>query len=350
MWAAASLAGIALLVSACGVYNQGTQALGMNGDVQVSLEMDKTWLAEGDEVVVRTTFTNTSAQPVKLLDWNLPGSGVRWGMFEVLLDGVQVEYQGAHIKFPAEPQESDFVTLEPGASLTRTMVITDMYDLSKSGNYLIRYAPGATDEAIPGQATVLQSNDVSVWIAGRLNPRLAEDDMGQLGLSFTNCTSTQQSTATTAVNNAKTYSTNSYNYLANTTPSGTPRYTTWFGSYTSTRWTTVKNHFNSIKNAFNNQAVVVDCSCTSSAYAYVYKGSPYKIYVCNAFWSAPMTGTDSKAGTLVHEMSHFTVVADTDDWAYGHSACKSLATSNPTNAVDNADSHEYFAENTPVLN
>ncbi|MEO8196116.1 MAG: M35 family metallo-endopeptidase [Thermoanaerobaculia bacterium] len=29
------------------------------------------------------------------------------------------------------------------------------------------------------------------------------------------------------------------------------------------------------------------------------------------------TGTDSKAGTLVHEMSHFNVVASTDDHAYG---------------------------------
>ena len=28
------------------------------------------------------------------------------------------------------------------------------------------------------------------------------------------------------------------------------------------------------------------------------------VYVCGAFWSAPATGTDSKAGTLVHEMCH----------------------------------------------
>jgi peptidyl-Lys metalloendopeptidase len=62
-----------------------------------------------------------------------------------------------------------------------------------------------------------------------------------------------------------------------------------------------------------------------------------------------MTGTDSKAGTLVHEMSHFNVVAGTDDHAYGQSAAKSLALSNPDLALNNADSHEYFAENTPAL-
>jgi peptidyl-Lys metalloendopeptidase len=37
------------------------------------------------------------------------------------------------------------------------------------------------------------------------------------------------------------------------------------------------------------------------------------------------------------------------DYAYGQSAAKSLATSNPSNAIMNADSHEYFAENNPAL-
>ena len=74
-----------------------------------------------------------------------------------------------------------------------------------------------------------------------------------------------------------------------------------------------------------------------------------KIYLCGAFWSAANTGTDSRAGTLVHESSHFTVNGGTTDIAYGQSAAKALAKSNPANAVRNADSHEYFAENTPAL-
>ena len=49
-------------------------------------------------------------------------------------------------------------------------------------------------------------------------------------------------------------------------------------------------------------------------------------------------------------MSHFTVVAGTNDNAYGQTACKKLAQKNPRKAVDNADSHEYFAENTPFQN
>ena len=50
----------------------------------------------------------------------------------------------------------------------------------------------------------------------------------------------------------------------------------------------------------------------------------------------------------MHEQSHFTVNGGTDDHVYGQSGAKALAISNPANAVDNADNHEYFAENTPA--
>ena len=63
-----------------------------------------------------------------------------------------------------------------------------------------------------------------------------------------------------------------------------------------------------------------------------------------------LTGTDSKGGTLIHEMSHFNAVAGTDDVVYGQSGAQNLANSDPDSAITNADSHEYFAENTPNLN
>jgi peptidyl-Lys metalloendopeptidase len=127
------------------------------------------------------------------------------------------------------------------------------------------------------------------------------------------------------------------------------RYTKWFGTYDATRYATVTSHFVNIKDAFDSKPVTVDCSCKESYYAYVYPTQPYKVYVCNAFWSAPLTGTDSEGGTLIHEVSHFNVVAGTDDWAYGQTAAASLAKKKPARAVDNADSHEYFGENTPAL-
>ena len=49
-------------------------------------------------------------------------------------------------------------------------------------------------------------------------------------------------------------------------------------------------------------------------------------------------------------MSHFDVVAGTDDVVYGQTGARSLAISDPAKAITNADSHEYFAENNPAQN
>jgi peptidyl-Lys metalloendopeptidase len=250
-----------------------------------------------------------------------------------------------------EPTEADYVKLAPGQSVSGTVRVSDAYDLSQSGTYSIGYDLG--DHAERAGVSAFKSNELSLFIEGRLSElqKPQEGTVHAESLSYTSCTSTRQTSIASAVSSAGTYATNAYNYLNTTTPGNTARYKTWFGSYTSTNWSTAKSHYNAIKNAFATAAINVDCTCTDTGtYAYVYPTQPYKIYVCGAFWSAPATGTDSKAGTLVHEMSHFNVVASTDDWAYGQSAAKSLAISNPTKALDNADNHEYFAENNPAQN
>jgi peptidyl-Lys metalloendopeptidase len=170
------------------------------------------------------------------------------------------------------------------------------------------------------------------------------------GVSFVGCSSTQISGAGQAVVDARAYSENAKGYLAGSTVG--PRYTTWFGAYTSTRWNTAKSHFTSIDSAMDQSGgqVKINCGCNQNYYAYVYPTKAYEIFVCKAFWTAPATGTDSKAGTLIHEMSHFNVTAGTDDVVYGQSGAKSLALSNPDQALNNADSHEYFAENKPAQN
>jgi peptidyl-Lys metalloendopeptidase len=77
--------------------------------------------------------------------------------------------------------------------------------------------------------------------------------------------------------------------------------------------------------------------CKSGWYAYTHKGDN-TIWACEAFWRAPATGTDSKAGTVVHEQSYSD--AGTDDIAYGQDGCRQLARDRPDDAVRNADSHE----------
>ena len=67
------------------------------------------------------------------------------------------------------------------------------------------------------------------------------------------------------------------------------------------------------------------------------------------FWCTDIY-EDVQGGTLVHEASHFVANAGgTEDYAYGQSSCKFISLLFPNEAVENADSHEYFAENNPAL-
>lgn len=327
---------------------------GSNG-VTASISSAKAALGASDDVVVSVTLTNTSATPQHVLKWYTPFFEMKEPLFDVYRDGKKVTYLGAHYK-RMMPTAKDYVMLAPGKSYTQKVELSALYDMSVTGNYTLRYRTesmslfnGGEASRAGGEMGTIQSDRIALFINGRDMRSTEVVQTGEAGLSYSACSSSQQTAIATSVSSAKTYANNSVSYLTAGTKGS--RYTTWFGTYSSTRYATAKSHFTAIKSAFDTKNVVVDCTCTDSGtFAYVYPSQPYKIYVCGAYWRAANTGTDSRAGTMIHEMSHFNAVAATDDHAYGQSAAKSLAISSPTKALDNADSHEYFAENTPALN
>jgi peptidyl-Lys metalloendopeptidase len=319
--------------------------------VEVRLSVPNPVLNGDVDVVVDVTVTNTTRHPVMLLKWQLPSEELEAALFKITRDEQPVRYLGPVIKRTA-PEVADHVRLDPGASLIYSVELTGAYDLSRSGRYAITYASRGKH----GDAVVLASEPMYLWLEGRSGTvalaaaALAPTPgVGAASIAYTgNCSASQKSTLASAVAAATNYATSANTYLSGAA-SATPRYTTWFGAFSNSGWATAKSHFAAEQSAFTTQALTLDCQCKKkSVYAYVYPTQPYKIYLCGAFWAAPLTGTDSKGGTLVHEMSHFDVVASTNDWAYGQTAAKALAISDPTKALDNADSHEYFAENTPA--
>lgn len=327
----------------------GAQAAGR---LESRIDVAQTDLRTGDDVRVRLHLRNVGDAPLQILRWATPIDGIQDEIFEIARNGEAVEYLGRHYKRPA-PTRQDYLTLGPGASRSFDVELTADWDFTQPGEYTVRHRVGTE---LDGRFLGSESNEVALWIDGEPLSRALIDaaqaasapSPDALTPQFVSCSSTRQSSTTSALNSAQTYSGNALAYLNAGTVG--PRYTTWFGSYTSSRYSTVRSHFSAIDSAIRTKTIAFYCDCTSSAYAYVYSNDPYKIHLCNAFWSAPQTGTDSKAGTIIHELSHFKVVAGTADNAYGQTACKSLALSSPSRAVNNADSHEYFAENTPAQN
>jgi len=326
-----------------------------SAEAVATLTVEQISFAADQEVTVYVTIANPTGHTIKVLAWYMPTPEVEGPLFAVTRDGTAVAYTGAIYKRPA-PTANDYIKLKAGESVTSAVPLSQYYDLSASGVYAVTYDVAAanlsSEKDGPNQGVeTLTSNTLELAIEGRpvSGPAIEAitPDAVTGSTTFNKCTTAQQSNLLSARNQASTYSGDALSYL-NAGKQGA-RYTTWFGVLDSSRYSTVKTHFSAISNAMDTAAVKFDCGCKKPYYAYVYPTRPYIIYLCKVFWQAPLTGTDSKAGTLIHEMSHFNVVASTDDYVYGQSGARSLAITDPDKAVDNADNHEYFAENTPAL-
>lgn len=320
----------------------------LDAELQAAIAVDGQAFAGLERPVVTVTITNVGARPARVLSWYVAEDELAAPILAVWRDGAPVAYTGPLVKRRA-PEADDYLTLAPGGAVSRRVDLADVYDLSRSGDYTVRVQVPSV--ALRGEVAADVRQVVSsarvFWAEGRAD-RALEPTIGEVGLTFNKCSVAQQADLANAATVASSYSNAAVTYLGGS-PSATPRYVTWFGAFSTAGWNKAAADYGAIAGAFANAPLDFDCKCKQkNVYAFVYANRPYTIHLCGAFWSAPMSGTDSKGGTLVHEMSHFDVTAGTSDWAYGQTACKSLAISDPTKALDNADSHEYFAENTPA--
>ncbi|UTH72599.1 M35 family metallo-endopeptidase [Chromobacterium sp. IIBBL 290-4] len=339
------------------------------GDLQVTLGQPK--LSAAQDVDVAVTYRNTGKQVLHVYRWYVPEKDLKEQFLAVSIDGKPAEYLGPRYKRVA-PSLRDTVALAPGAALTAKVRVSDYYDLSRPGQLQVRFedrsarvlnsglpAGVSAKQASAPQDEAVSSNAVGVYSGGHVSPLLNQARSAKQswaiqsraavsGVSYAaNCSVSQQNQSRDGVVAAGSMADETSAYL-NGSPSASPRYVTWFGKFSQANWNTAKSHYVKIKDALDAKPIKLDCSCTDAGtFAYVYPAQPYTIYLCGAFWTAPTKGTDSKGGTLVHELSHFTVVAGTSDHVYGQAGAKNLAKTNPTQALGNADNHEYFAENTP---
>ena len=137
-------------------------------------------------------------------------------------------------------------------------------------------------------------------------------------------------------------------------------YSKWFGNYSPAAAETVRANFKSIARAIRTGGVTARCGrvgredCEIETYAYVFSDEAFLVHICPPFFDQPHMrtfnpGTEdgengSKGGTIVHEISHFVVVAQTEDHCYSRSECSDMAIRDPNRAIENADSYQYFAE------
>ncbi|KAG6887843.1 hypothetical protein C0992_010492 [Termitomyces sp. T32_za158] len=276
-----------------------------------------------DQLVVKTTVTNTGDEIITLLNHpESPLNKLPANTFTITdATGGTATFTGIKAKYVpamAIAAGKDAVTvLAPGQSVEVKHDLSEAYAFDKEGEYRIVsnnqfYFVNAQKEAAPIYATV---DAHTTTLTGKLSVDRA---LQVKRAAFNGCTAAQQSSLALAATGAKYYATDAYSYL-NSHTSSTPRFDTWFGAYTTPNHDVVLSHFRNIsRNDF--ASFNYDCTCSSAG-----------------------------SGTLVHEASHYTINGGTKDYAYGQNAARALALSDPSRAIFNADSHEYFAENTPAL-
>lgn len=336
-----------------------------------------------DTVLVKVAITNTSKQDLSVLTWNTPLDRLVTDCLDVTVNGKKVEYDGPMVK-RAAPTESDYLVIKAGQSVEAEYPVSDAYDTSKPGKYDVKLKPRIADVAPkqaglakllamgrrePVQAPISartsfkvekgQGGHLTLGAAARTNEKTQKLAMSKAVGMKTKATAKKKSEKKkagpqpaltidgTATQKAAALKAHKDGYaLGKAALAGMangPRYVEWFGPHTTARFNKVKANYTAVLKRMETIQFTYNLSgsgCTSGVYAYTYKGTS-TIWFCDAFWSAPSTGTDSKAGTVVHEHTHSD--ASTDDVRYGQTACRLLARNAPNDAVNNADSHEYYA-------
>ncbi len=323
--------------------------------VAVTIEPAQASYSRDDRVLVKLTYTNKSDQTVRLLKWTTGLEGrIDEDVLSIWFNDQEVAYHGRHYKRGPATAEN-YVVLAPSQSVSATIDLQLSYGVALAGEYRLmwraNFAAAISSTSNLDRHEIIAEQGVKLLLEQNIAlPEFSRPS--RLPAQFVGCSGERPSQITSALAVAESYARVARDDLSATPTDLRPearRYREWFGNYDPSRWSKVQDNFNRIYSTVSGRTLLFDCTCTEPYYAYVYPSQPYNIYLCNAFWNAPTSGTDSKAGTIIHEVSHFTAVTDTDDVTYGQSACRDLARNEPSNAIRNADSHEYFAENTPAL-
>ncbi|KAF6759247.1 peptidyl-Lys metalloendopeptidase [Ephemerocybe angulata] len=326
-----------------------------------------------DNFKVLALLVNTGSDTLKILNDPLsPLSTLPANTFEIVnSEGSTANFTGIMAKYVPEvaAKAGAYTTLKPGESVTVEHDLSEAYNLTATGAgaYDIKarnvfYLVNEQNKVSTFQAQVSGSS-LKVHVNGRLakarspgsstalstSSKLANSTLLSKRANFNGCSDILKWNIGLATIKAHEYAVNAKAYLESmTTPS--QRWTTWYGGWNLFRGYTVSYHFDFLRNN-DFLSYSYDCTCTDKGvYAYVYPNDFGKVFLCGAFWNAPEAGTDSKPGTIIHEASHFWANGDgTSDYAYGQGACKDLARNDGDKAVRNADTYEYFAENSPGL-
>ncbi|MGL4316891.1 MAG: M35 family metallo-endopeptidase [Pseudomonas sp.] len=165
------------------------------------------------------------------------------------------------------------------------------------------------------------------------------------------CTDIQAKAASSAIAEAKKALNKAINTLKSPSSGDAARQIKWFGALDSTTAAQVRAKYEA---ALGNVAFVqVWCPVSndltfkwdSGDLAAVHPSAPGAIFLPPDFFNLGTSGADSQMGTIIHEATHLSGVGLHPE-VYGVTKAKALAAQKPTQARNNSDNYQYYAEDT----
>ncbi|KAM5544053.1 hypothetical protein V8D89_002239 [Ganoderma adspersum] len=277
-------------------------------------------------------------------------------------DGVSPDFTGVMVKFSLD-NASVFTVLAPGQSASVTHDLSLAYDFTSTGHGT--YTVGASD-----LFHYISANNTVSSLRATASPHSVILTGGELAIArrtgslarvvkraqSTGCSSSQHDALNAAAPAAQNYTAGALAYLVhNTINSSAARYTTWFGAPTDERYGVVVGHFASI-NSHDFTTFTYDCTCTKSGLASYVDPDDFGVpsLLGRVHDGDGLAGGGARPAASGHKecltraMLSPAVIFNFDgacrDFVTGQNAAKSLAQSDPDQAVFNADNHQYFAD------
>ncbi|KAI1385582.1 Deuterolysin metalloprotease family-domain-containing protein [Hypoxylon trugodes] len=304
---------------------------------------------------VKASITNTGAIDVKVfktgtfLDENTPTEKV-----EIFQAGNKLQFDGIRLRIMTSGlSEEAFRIIAAGETVEATFDVGQVYDLSAGGKYdvvskgALSYAEVNTTDlagvySIAGSSVTAEVDGVAARdVRRRFHAKRI--DVQQ------DCTGSKLSSTNTAVNNCRSLAS-----AASTAASSgsSTRFTEFFKTTSSSTRSTVASVFTKVASECGSTSSGVSdlyctdvySSCSSNVLAYTLPSASFMVN-CNLYYTAlpALTSTcyaQDQATTTLHETTHLTQIAGTEDLGYGYDAATRLTTNQ---ALNNADTYAIFA-------
>jgi len=353
--------------------------------------------SETGRLLVNLVFRNTGDRPIEFPSSYVPpedGGKLGLNLLSVKSGNSIADYQGLHVRNISG--SGSRAILGPGESLERTVDLSQSYLIAPNRSYSISVRPLLRfKDAISAEPSSVRSSDAEAKAATSNTIEVISGAVGSgAGLHRADtldsaqhpCSQAQNDSISEAILNAGDLSLQAVKYTQSLLKYASPgytfdqtaRYTKWYGAYGD------PNNFSSPNGMINGRiawrlnvnairlgkiqgklpnppVLSTTCNCEASGavnpattIAWVNPSAPYQINICPNFFSLPAIGnsmaSDSKAGTILHEISHFNdgYTAGTDDFGDPDqpvSEAKFMAANGRDLAADNAYNIEFYSEN-----